>query len=720
MSFLYHNGIRLIPVFTVMSIRPPYRFIHPDIKFYLIIRKKAIFDTEKLNSAYISPVLGTDLLPFPIEIQHYFGENDTGQIPLSLLIFCHTFLFFQHVVKSYGRNRKIWSVLKETDMMKRLISLFLVLIMLLSVLSFASAEETGFTVVTTPVLQNGEQVTSLDLRFYPDAPHVACAGMKAYAAYLPGVELVVSSDQEAGVWTVTHPNGSAVVFDPAAGTMTAADWASFQNPPVPYQGRSVGLKDMPCAWTYYSELLFDEAPQTVVFDFGKYGISFHAEADDVYLPLSLLSTMFCDVAVNYVIYNGENIIHPVIDINALAGLPAGYYESPRMQELFTGKAKREEDEIREGYAELCFVLDYFFGFPGPAPLNDAIREKGLDAALTDMGEEGAALKEALFSPDMVDYIIGMTALFCPSLDDGHTFFSGISDLIGEKSPYPDLVLRILLGSYDSLMGISGNARSVLCQQISANRNAVWGNETYRECGSTAILRVDAFNPDITGWEAYYAGTGEIPTDALGIVWTGLKRASENPEIKNVLFDLSCNLGGSGDMLMAMLDLATGDNIFRGYNVLTGQHEHAVVHTDKNLDGVFDEKDDEVRYDFNYAVLTSRASFSCGNLFPFLMQDNGAVLIGEPTGGGSCCVQMATLTGGAVFMMSSYTWQLRDENDRPIEDGCVTDLPITRVETDPETDNPRLSGGDYSAYFDDEALDRMINEWFAQQEEAPAA
>ena len=33
---------------------------------------------------------------------------------------------------------------------------------------------------------------------------------------------------------------------------------------------------------------------------------------------------------------------------------------------------------------------------------------------------------------------------------------------------------------------------------------------------------------------------------------------------------------------------------------------------------------------------------------------------------------------------------------------------------------RLSGGDYSAYFDDKALDRMINEWFLQQEEAPAA
>ena len=55
------------------------------------------------------------------------------------------------------------------------------------------------------------------------------------------------------------------------------------------------------------------------------------------------------------------------------------------------------------------------------------------------------------------------------------------------------------------------------------------------------------------------------------------------------------------------------------------------------------------YDFNYAVLTTRASFSYGNLLPCVMQEHGAVLIGEPTGGGSCSVQMSVLTGGGGIL-----------------------------------------------------------------------
>ena len=35
-------------------------------------------------------------------------------------------------------------------------------------------------------------------------------------------------------------------------------------------------------------------------------------------------------------------------------------------------------------------------------------------------------------------------------------------------------------------------------------------------------------------------------------------------------------------------------------------------------------------------------------------------------------------------------------------------------------NPRLSPGDYAPFFDDEMLDKMMKEWFAPAEEAPAA
>ena len=42
-------------------------------------------------------------------------------------------------------------------------------------------------------------------------------------------------------------------------------------------------------------------------------------------------------------------------------------------------------------------------------------------------------------------------------------------------------------------------------------------------------------------------------DAVGITWTGLKRASENPAIKYILFDLSMNGGGKTDLPIARIE-----------------------------------------------------------------------------------------------------------------------------------------------------------------------
>jgi hypothetical protein len=466
-------------------------------------------------------------------------------------------------------------------------------------------------------------------------------------------------------------------------------------------------------------MVFDDPPAPVSFDFAKYGIPVYADEEDVYLPLELLSTMFTDLACNCVLWNGESVLKPIMDINMLGLTPLKWYESKYMRGLLTGNRKREEDVIREDYAELCFTMDYFFGHPGVALLDGGIREKGLDAALDDTPEL-ASVKDRLKDPDMTEYLLALNDLFNIGLDDGHCTYYGLNAMLLPDFPCPEVLEKIknrLQSMYQlrniALQEIGGEARKA--------RKAAWGDEVYRECGSTAIIRIDQFYDDAAGWEAYYAGKGEIPMDAVGITWTGLKRASENPAIKNILFDLSANGGGCSDMLMYMMDLMFGENSFRGYNVLTGQREHAVMHSDKNLDGVFDEKDDEVKYDFNYAVLTTRTAFSCGNLMPFMMQEHGAVLIGEPTGGGSCSVQMGTLTNGGQFMMSSWLWALQDENGESVEGGCKTDLPIARIEPEtPTHENPRLSSGDYTPFFDDVMLDRMINEWFEEQALAPAA
>ena len=601
--------------------------------------------------------------------------------------------------------------------MKKLIALFLCLCLMAGVLPAVAenaAEGADYTVQAAGVWTGQEQVSSMDLRFYPAAPHVPYYGMKAYVAFMRNVDLTVTP-LDGGIWEVANPNGSSVLVNPSAGTIDASDWARFQLPPLPYTNMT-GVKDSPCAWTYYSEIVYDDPPAAVTFDFAKYGIRIYADADDVYLPLALLSTMFVDVAMNYVLWNGEKVLKPALDINALGMLPAEFFEGEHMRALLAGEKQREEDVIREDYAELCFTMDYFFGHPGTSILDTAIREKGLDAALDD----DPALKERLMNPGMIEYLLGMFDLFNTGLDDGHTVYCTVYNFLMPTFQYPEIMQQIA-SRIGSVYTTSSVARGEMLSPIQATRTGIWGDEVYRECGSTAIIRIDSFKWDKDGWEAYYAGKGEIPMDAVGITWTNLKKASENPAIKNILFDFTANGGGSSDMLMFMMDLMFGEKNFYGYNPLTKQHMHAIVHSDKNLDGVIDEKDEEVKYDFNYAVLTTRASFSCGNLFPFVMQDHGAVLIGEPTGGGSCSVQMSVLTGGGGYFMSSGNWTLQNAAGDSVEGGCKTDLPLERIEPETPTNaNPRLSVGDYTPYFDDVMLDRMINEWFEAQAEKPAA
>ena len=580
------------------------------------------------------------------------------------------------------------------------------------------AEGLDYIVRTVGVLSGEEQTGSMDLRFYLSAPHVPYYGLKDYVNFIYQTGLTVTPPEDGGVWEVSNPNGTKILVNPSAGTIEAADWAKFQIPPLPYTSFT-GIKDAASPWIYYSEFAFDDPPTLVTFDFAKYGIPIYADGEDVYLPLELLSTMFTDVACNCVLWNGESVLKQANDIDSIAFMPFEWYESKYMRALLRRKKQREEDVIREDYAELCFIMDYFYGHPGVALLDSGISEKGFDAALDDL-PEAASIKDRLKDPDMIEYMLALYDLINIGLDDSHTSYFGFSTVWDPDFPYPEVTEELNIRAKSEFQ-CRGYARDDVRNTVEKARNAAWGDEVYRECGNTAIIRIEGFIEDAEGWEAWYAGKGEIPMDAIGVTWTGLKRASENPAIKNILFDLSVNDGGSADMLIYMQDLMFGDHVFRGYNVLTGQREHAVVHSDKNLDGVFDEKDEEVNYDFNYAVLTTRAAFSCGNLMPFMMQEHGAVIIGEPSGGGSCSIQMSTLTNGGKFCMSSWLWSFRDANGESTEDDCKVDLPIERIE--PETlthEDPRLSGGDYTPYFDDVMLDRMINEWFEEPAEAPAA
>ena len=177
--------------------------------------------------------------------------------------------------------------------------------------------------------------------------------------------------------------------------------------------------------------------------------------------------------------------------------------------------------------------------------------------------------------------------------------------------------------------------------------------------------------------------------------------------------------------MAILAMTTGQNQLYGIHKLTGQDMTFTFETDTNFDGVYDEKDKEVHYDFNYGVLTTRHAFSCGNLFPFIAREGGAVIIGEPSSGGSCCIQAGSDAEGFRYMMSSAQWQLRDLEGDDLEAGCPVDIPIEAksnrfLNAAVSLLNVDEAPPSYDQYFDDKVLDELMNEWFAGEEALDAA
>ena len=91
------------------------------------------------------------------------------------------------------------------------------------------------------------------------------------------------------------------------------------------------------------------------------------------------------------------------------------------------------------------------------------------------------------------------------------------------------------------------------------------------------------------------------------------------QIKNFVIDLSTNGGGSTSILNYMAAIITNKknhtnaNYIKMKSVPTGNVLEEGDILDLNLDGTIDDSDKDVVYDFDFAVLETDVSFSCGTL-----------------------------------------------------------------------------------------------------------
>ena len=203
-----------------------------------------------------------------------------------------------------------------------------------------------------------------------------------------------------------------------------------------------------------------------------------------------------------------------------------------------------------------------------------------------------------------------------------------------------------------------------------------------------------------------------PGDDMVIFLDALNKAQADPEVKNLIIDISANGGGSADIVVAMTSLMLDKSYLSDDNSLTGQRSIAEYEVDRNFDRVFDEKDKDVHYDLNFAVLTSGTSFSCGNLFPSILKDNGIPVMGVKSGGGACAIQAMCTADGFAFQISSFRARLNSLEGENLDPGVTPDIPIPvdgTVEVKVGEDQT-LTVKDFSKFFDVDYLSALLKEY----------
>jgi hypothetical protein len=465
-------------------------------------------------------------------------------------------------------------------------------------------------------------------------------------------------------------------------------------------------------------------PETAAtkLDFGAYGIDLHADGKGaVYFPFATLADMYTDLFYHHAGFNGEKVVAntSVNEVN-LAEIDPDYYKP------ILAKTTRPASLAEFNYKELCFAMDHFYGYPGRVQYNDALKAKGLDKVLEEDATAGKTIKELLLSDKLTDYMLGMMGL-TGLYFDGHTALELTGNALGEnpQETYPELVEEFQKASAshpEIVMSMLSAVMPMMSMQqdqqaVQALRPKVYGEGvTYFKKGDTAVCVFDSFNNrDEKAWNDYYAGNGPMPTvdntedDDMVVFLDALERAAEDPEVKNVIIDITANGGGSLDIVLAMTSLIMNRSYIVVDNSLTGQRSYIEYEVDRNFNRSFDAADKFVHYDKNFAVLTSGMSFSCGNLFPSILKDNRVPVMGTTSGGGACAIQAMCTADGFCFQISSFRARLNDLEGHNIDPGITPTIPIpVDGKIDVTTPNGETTSvKDYTKYFDIDYLRSLL-------------
>ncbi len=479
-----------------------------------------------------------------------------------------------------------------------------------------------------------------------DIPYIDLAellpAMKSIMSIFGVQDFNMDIKTEGNKMTITRETGFPCIIDFAEDTIYYYDFNGFNKFGEDQSLIDVsGLqtKDENGKLTYLKRLKDDTTERygdDVTLDLGAYNIDLVRKGDKYLMPLQTFNDVFLFSLNMSVFYNGKALFLASGDAmldsdNNRTALGKLYYKDS------VKKDKLSKELTEFNYNELCFALDTHYG------LKEIHNIKSFDNLFRNNG-----LKEYMLSgnPQAIDTAVYYLAT--RYLDDVHTKYGMASPASGYKLKKEFLKIG---GE-----GPSRDASFALGKKFEAARAKYYpdGVPAYEEIGDTAFITFDEFVTVPADVDHYKTAPTAKTTDTMGIISYSVQQIlRKDSPVKNVVLDLSCNVGGSVDTAIYTVGAFLGKTAVSIEDSFTGALVTSAYSVDTNLDHKFNSKDYLAGKGLNLYCLESGVSFSCGNLVPSLFKQSDEVsLIGQASGGGACSVLwISTATGSSIRISS---------------------------------------------------------------------
>ena len=561
--------------------------------------------------------------------------------------------------------------------------------------AFADDEPAAFEkkAVTTYLysMEKSEQLECLFSSSLPDVPYI---DFEAYADRIYTEDFKTTANGD--VYTIKG-NDMTFVADTAKDTLTLEDFdRNFGENIVIVEEASVP------DYARNTDDMIKGETKTAVLDLSKYGIDLVGEGGKLYLPLTTLSDLFSPtyLAAEYV---GGNLyfLKTLMDSQD----EDGYFDrTPIFQQTERSQAMADYT-----YNELCFLMDNIYGKPSRCVLSKSIAEKGFDKTLDTYSDKTRKAKKYLLSTSRAEFYMGVFILSDMMEDGGHTILlAGFGiDRFGENADFSDTPL---MKAFGDVMDDDPDVVEVM-EKLIMSPDAAETVKTARKAKLKGAKLIKQWKDDkaafyVKGETAFFSFDQFEDGIVKDFKWS-LDYAAQKG-LKNFVIDLSANGGGaSGVAHYINTIIANKKNKTNVYSSLmrssmTGNIFEEDYMLDLNLDGKFDDADKNFCYDFNFAVLTTQASYSCGNIVPCIAQQDGILVLGETSGGGCCMLAKNYFADSENFTVSNMAIFLRkDLTD--VDSGAKVVYDLTKKAADGSTD--------YSGLYDFDKLEECINEFY---------